>query len=138
MNLSGKVLVVTGSDCALGQAVASTLSGYGARLALLEHAAAPSAPQPAGALRFGGIDLTLEDTARSAMERIVKATASDAIIISTNGSHQLRFRRMSVKVLLGATNVSTTRSTWLNPGPIVCPSTTAPSPITIHLSTSAG
>ncbi len=36
MNLSGKVLVVTGSDGALGQAVAATLSGYGARLALLD------------------------------------------------------------------------------------------------------
>jgi len=34
MDLSGKVLVVTGSDGALGQAVAATLSRYGARLAL--------------------------------------------------------------------------------------------------------
>ncbi len=41
MNLSGKVLVVTGSAGALGQAVAATLSGYGARLALLEHGQAP-------------------------------------------------------------------------------------------------
>ncbi len=31
MNLSGKVLVVTGSDGVLGQAVAATLSGYGAQ-----------------------------------------------------------------------------------------------------------
>ena len=73
MDLSGKVLVITGSDGVLGRAVASTLSRYGARLALLEHAPVPSAPQPAGALRFGGIDLTLEDPARSAMERIVEA-----------------------------------------------------------------
>jgi hypothetical protein len=32
------------------------------------------------------------------------------------GSHQLVLRRMSVKVLLGATNVSTTRSTWESGG----------------------
>jgi NAD(P)-dependent dehydrogenase (short-subunit alcohol dehydrogenase family) len=88
MNLSGKVLVVTGSDGALGQAVASTLSGYGARLALLEHAAASSAPQPAGALRFGGIDLTLEDTARSAMERIVKETGRLDGLINVAGGFQ--------------------------------------------------
>ena len=37
MNLTGKVLVVTGSYGALGQAVAATLSGYGAKLALLDH-----------------------------------------------------------------------------------------------------
>ena len=88
MNLSGKVLVVTGSDGALGQAVASTLSGYGARLALLEHAAAPSAPQPAGALRFGGIDLTLKDAARSAMERIVKETGRLDGLINVAGGFQ--------------------------------------------------
>src|SRR5271165_3381355 len=33
------------------------------------------------------------------------------IAISTNGSHQLALRRMSVNVLRGATKVSTTRST---------------------------
>src|SRR5271169_6062533 len=39
---------------------------------------------------------------------------------SNQGSHQLALRRMSVKVLLGATNVSTTRSTsdrgWFSDG----------------------
>jgi NAD(P)-dependent dehydrogenase (short-subunit alcohol dehydrogenase family) len=72
MNLSGKVLVVTGSDGALGRAVAATLSAYGARLALLEHAHASSTAPPAGALRYGGVDLTEEDAARSVMGRIVE------------------------------------------------------------------
>ena len=71
MNLSGKVLVITGSNGALGQAIAATLSGYGARLALLDHAQTPAA-QPAGALHYGGIDLTQADAARSVMERVVK------------------------------------------------------------------
>jgi NAD(P)-dependent dehydrogenase (short-subunit alcohol dehydrogenase family) len=74
MDLSGKVLVVTGSDGVLGQAVAATLSRYGARLALLEHGQASAAAQPAGALHFGGIDLTRDDAARAAMERVVKET----------------------------------------------------------------
>jgi NAD(P)-dependent dehydrogenase (short-subunit alcohol dehydrogenase family) len=72
MNLSGKVLVVTGSNGALGQAVATTLSGYGAKLALVDHAHAPSKAIPAGALHYGGIDLTDEAAAKSAMERVFK------------------------------------------------------------------
>jgi NAD(P)-dependent dehydrogenase (short-subunit alcohol dehydrogenase family) len=70
MDLAGKVLVVSGSDGALGRAVAVTLSGYGARLALLDHAQAPSGAAPAGAVRFGGVDLTDEAAARAAMARV--------------------------------------------------------------------
>jgi len=74
MDLSGKVLAVTGSDGVLGQAVAATLSRYGARLALLEHGQTSAAAQPGSALRIGGIDLTRDDAARAAMERVVKET----------------------------------------------------------------
>jgi NAD(P)-dependent dehydrogenase (short-subunit alcohol dehydrogenase family) len=70
MDLSGKVLVVTGADGALGQAVAATLGAYGAKLALLSHAATTAGIQPAGARRYEGIDLTLETAARSVMERV--------------------------------------------------------------------
>src|SRR5260370_12441020 len=70
MNLSGKVLVITGSNGALGQAVAATLSRYGARLALLDHGQTPSAAPPAGALHYGGIDLTQADPAHSAVGRV--------------------------------------------------------------------
>jgi NAD(P)-dependent dehydrogenase (short-subunit alcohol dehydrogenase family) len=72
MNLSGKVLAITGSDGALGQAAAATLSGYGATLALIEHANTASTALPAGAQRYGGIDLTQENAARAVMERVVK------------------------------------------------------------------
>src|ERR1700722_13074134 len=72
MNLSGKVLAITGSDGALGQAAAATLSAYGATLALIEHASTPSRALPAGARRYGGIDLTQENAARAVMERVVK------------------------------------------------------------------
>jgi NAD(P)-dependent dehydrogenase (short-subunit alcohol dehydrogenase family) len=70
MNLSNKVLVVTGSDGALGQAVSATLHGYGAKLALLELAHDPATAPPAGALRYGGIDLTREDAARAVMQKV--------------------------------------------------------------------
>jgi NAD(P)-dependent dehydrogenase (short-subunit alcohol dehydrogenase family) len=63
---------VTGSDGALGQALATTLAGYGAKLALITHARDAAGVQPAGALHYGGIDLTQEASARSAMERIAK------------------------------------------------------------------
>jgi NAD(P)-dependent dehydrogenase (short-subunit alcohol dehydrogenase family) len=88
MNLSGKVLVITGSNGALGQAVAETLSGYGARLALLDHGQTrPTAP-PAGALHYGGIDLTQADAARSAMDRVVKeAGRLDGLINVAGGFH---------------------------------------------------
>jgi NAD(P)-dependent dehydrogenase (short-subunit alcohol dehydrogenase family) len=72
MDLSGKVIAVTGSDGALGQAVAATLSRYGAKLALLSHAHARSPVQTTGALQYGDVDLTLEDAARAVMEKVVK------------------------------------------------------------------
>jgi NAD(P)-dependent dehydrogenase (short-subunit alcohol dehydrogenase family) len=72
MDLSGKVLVVTGADGALGQAVAATLSGYGAKLALITHSGAAPRTLPAGARHYGGIDLTLEPATRSAMEQVAK------------------------------------------------------------------
>ena len=91
MNLSGKVLVITGSNGALGQAIAATLSGYGARLALLDHAQTPAA-QPAGALHYGGIDLTQADAARSVMERVVKeAGRLDGLINLAGGFHWEKF-----------------------------------------------
>jgi NAD(P)-dependent dehydrogenase (short-subunit alcohol dehydrogenase family) len=88
MNLSGKVLAITGSNGALGQAVAKTLSGYGARLALLDHAQTPPTAPPAGALHYGGIDLTQEDAARSVMDRVVKeAGRLDGLINVAGGFH---------------------------------------------------
>jgi NAD(P)-dependent dehydrogenase (short-subunit alcohol dehydrogenase family) len=72
VNLSGKVLAITGSDGVLGRATAATLSGYGARVALIAHENSPAPGQPPGSLHYGGIDLTREDAARSAMARIVE------------------------------------------------------------------
>jgi NAD(P)-dependent dehydrogenase (short-subunit alcohol dehydrogenase family) len=80
MNLSGRVLVITGSDGALGGAVATVLRKYGARVALISHGSAPSAASAGSAasasdvVHLGGIDLTQPDAARAAMDSVVKQT----------------------------------------------------------------
>jgi NAD(P)-dependent dehydrogenase (short-subunit alcohol dehydrogenase family) len=93
MDLSGKVLVVTGADGALGQAVAATLSAYGAKLALISHAASGKGKQLTGALQYGGIDLTLETAARSVMEQAARdAGRLDGLINVAGG---FRWDKMS-------------------------------------------
>jgi NAD(P)-dependent dehydrogenase (short-subunit alcohol dehydrogenase family) len=88
VNLTGKVLVVTGSYGALGQAVAATLSRYGARLALLDHGHTPATALPAGSLHYGGIDLTQEGAAQAVMERVFKeAGRLDGLINAAGGFH---------------------------------------------------
>ena len=72
MNLSGKVLVITGSDGALGQATAVTLSGYGARVALLAHGKTPPATPPPGSLHYGGVDLKQAEATRAVMAQVAK------------------------------------------------------------------
>ena len=72
MNLSGKVLVITGSDGVLGQAAAVTLSSYGARVALLAHGKTPPAAPPAGSLHYGGVDLTQAEATRAVMAQVAK------------------------------------------------------------------
>jgi NAD(P)-dependent dehydrogenase (short-subunit alcohol dehydrogenase family) len=93
MNLSGKVLVLTGSDGALGRAVATTLAGYGAKMALLTHAREIAGVQPAGALHYGGVDLTLEAAARDALERVAKDAGRVDGLINVAGG--FRWEKMS-------------------------------------------
>ena len=88
MDLSGKVLAVTGSDGALGRAVVAVLSAYGARVALISRSQAPSSSSGA-ALPFGGVDLTLADAARSVMERIVSKAGRLDGLINLAGGFQL-------------------------------------------------
>lgn len=99
MDLSGKVLVVTGADGALGQAVAATLSAYGAKLALLSHAALGKANPPAGAWQYGGIDLADETAAHSAMEQVARdAGRLDGLINVAGG---FRFEKLNTGTIDG-------------------------------------
>ena len=93
MNLSGKILVVTGADGALGQAAAATLSGYGAKLALITRSGTTPGTLPAGSRHYGGVDLTLEPAVRAAMERIAHdAGRLDGLINIAGG---FRFEKIS-------------------------------------------
>jgi NAD(P)-dependent dehydrogenase (short-subunit alcohol dehydrogenase family) len=87
MNLSGKVVVVSGAAGILGQAVAACLAGYGARLALLDHSHAPFA-MPAGALHLPGIDLSSAQAARAAMQEVVKTTTRVDALINVAGGFE--------------------------------------------------
>ncbi len=97
MNLSGKVLVVTGSDGALGQAVASTLGKYGARLALVAHAPVTAPASASGAMHFGGIDLSQPEAARSVMEGVVKEAGRLDGLINVAGG--FRFEKVAGGIL---------------------------------------
>jgi NAD(P)-dependent dehydrogenase (short-subunit alcohol dehydrogenase family) len=90
MKSSEKVVVVTGSGGVLGHAVAATLGAHGAKLALLDHSHEPAA-QP-GALHYGGIDLTLEDAARSVMARVFKDAGRIDCLINVAGA--FRFEKL--------------------------------------------
>lgn len=88
MDLSGKVLVVTGADGALGQAAAATLGAYGAKLALISYADPPAHKELPGVWHYGGIDLTVETAARSTMQRISQdAGRIDGLVNIAGGFH---------------------------------------------------
>jgi NAD(P)-dependent dehydrogenase (short-subunit alcohol dehydrogenase family) len=72
IDLSGKVIAVTGAFGALGAAVAEVLSSYGAKVARLDHA--PSSAQAGkDALALGGLDLADDAIATAAMNQVVKS-----------------------------------------------------------------
>jgi NAD(P)-dependent dehydrogenase (short-subunit alcohol dehydrogenase family) len=87
VDLSGKVIAVTGAFGALGSAVAATLTGCGAKVARLDHAPAPAAAN-AASLQFGGVDLADENAAASIMTRIVQDTGRlDGLVNIAGGFH---------------------------------------------------
>jgi NAD(P)-dependent dehydrogenase (short-subunit alcohol dehydrogenase family) len=69
IDLSGRVVAVTGAFGALGAAVAATLVGFGARVARLDHASLPAGAATVP-LSYGGLDLAEDTVAGSVMMRI--------------------------------------------------------------------
>lgn len=71
MDLTGKVIAVTGAFGNLGTAIARCAARRGARLALIDRTPAPLQLHPdlSGALALGGIDLASSDAAREAMDK---------------------------------------------------------------------
>jgi NAD(P)-dependent dehydrogenase (short-subunit alcohol dehydrogenase family) len=72
VDLSGKVIAVTGAFGALGAAVAEVLSGCGASVAKLDHAPSPQRSGD-GVLSLGGLDLADDAIATGAMNQVVKS-----------------------------------------------------------------
>jgi NAD(P)-dependent dehydrogenase (short-subunit alcohol dehydrogenase family) len=88
MNLSGKVLVVTGALGTLGQAVTACLTAHGARLALLAHRDAPEIMHSDAALMYTGIDLSQKDATRGICERVFKDMGRiDGLVNLAGGFH---------------------------------------------------
>jgi NAD(P)-dependent dehydrogenase (short-subunit alcohol dehydrogenase family) len=75
VDLSGKLIAVTGAFGALGAAVAATLSGFGAQVARLDHAPVPNGSST-DSLAFGGLDLADDATAALSIERLTKQAGS--------------------------------------------------------------
>ena len=87
VNLSGKVVAVTGGFGALGSAVSDVLSGFGASVAQLDHVQ-PPAGRPTGPLQFGGVDLAEDEGATSTLARVVKLTGRlDGLVNIAGGFH---------------------------------------------------
>lgn len=81
MNLEGKVIVVTGAFGSLGRAVAQAAAGHGARLALIDRAAAPAAGLPAQSMVLGEVDLATEAAAKQAINAVAgKLGGIDALV----------------------------------------------------------
>jgi NAD(P)-dependent dehydrogenase (short-subunit alcohol dehydrogenase family) len=76
LNLSGKVVAITGGFGVLGQAVSATLAARGAQVALVDHAAVPTGAPPPAAFLYGGVDLADEARAHVLMQRIVSVLPS--------------------------------------------------------------
>jgi NAD(P)-dependent dehydrogenase (short-subunit alcohol dehydrogenase family) len=87
IDLSGKVIAVTGAFGALGAAVAQVLSGYGATVAQLDHAPGPTSAGETS-LNFGGLDLADDAIATGAMNQVVKSAGRlDGLVNIAGGFH---------------------------------------------------
>jgi NAD(P)-dependent dehydrogenase (short-subunit alcohol dehydrogenase family) len=72
LDLSGKVVAVTGGFGSLGAAVAKTAMAAGAKVALIDRAENSKAPPDVSqALALGGVDLGSADSARQAIAQII-------------------------------------------------------------------
>jgi NAD(P)-dependent dehydrogenase (short-subunit alcohol dehydrogenase family) len=91
LDLSGKVIAVTGASGALGLSVGATLAGFGAQVARLDHAPVPSG-SALSPLSFGGLDLADDAAAASAIEKIVLQTGRLDGLINIAGG--FRFEKL--------------------------------------------
>jgi len=86
MELTGKLVAVTGAFGALGASVVRVAQAAGARVAALDQADVAHAPALPGAERIGGIDLSDPVSAKAALERAASALGGlDALVNVAGG-----------------------------------------------------
>lgn len=83
--MQGKRILITGAFGILGRAAAEEAHKAGAKIALIDYAAAP-ADLPSGATAIGGVDLTKAEAAAEAVERARDALGGiDAVLNIAGG-----------------------------------------------------
>jgi len=86
MDLSGKLVAITGAFGALGASVVQVAQAAGARVAAIDMSDAARAPALAGAERIGGVDLSDPKAATDALERAAAALGGlDALVNVAGG-----------------------------------------------------
>ncbi|HET7844832.1 MAG TPA: SDR family NAD(P)-dependent oxidoreductase [Xanthomonadales bacterium] len=86
MDLSGKLVAVTGAFGALGATVVAAAQAAGARVAAIDVADVAKAPALPGAERIGGVDLSDAGGAKAALDRAAAALGGlDALVNVAGG-----------------------------------------------------
>ena len=94
MTLAGKVVAVTGGSGQLGTAVVRAALAAGAKVASLDHAAAPRDPAAIeGALALGGFDLAEPDAAARALDQVVEKLGGLDALVNVAGT--FRFEKLA-------------------------------------------
>ena len=83
--LQGKHVIVTGGFGVLGRAVGALLVGRGARVLLLDRAAAPEGFEQPGLLFMGGVDLTDATATADAMQRAAGSLGEVHALVNVAG-----------------------------------------------------
>jgi NAD(P)-dependent dehydrogenase (short-subunit alcohol dehydrogenase family) len=88
MDLTGKVIAVTGAFGNLGQAIARSAARRGAHVALIDRAPAPLQLHPdlAGALAIGGVDLAAPEAATAALDKAAAHFGGLDALVNTAGT----------------------------------------------------
>lgn len=110
--MSDRVVAVTGGHGVLGQAVVEAALARGLKVAVIDHATGPSAPD--GVLELGGVDLTDATAAGAAMDAVVArfgrldalVNIAGGFVWQTTGDAEPAWSRMFALNLTTALNAS--------------------------------
>lgn len=83
--MQDRVVAITGASGALGRAVVEAAADHGARLALIDHAAARGTPRPTR-IEIGGIDLAEPSEANRAIETVTAHYGRLDVLINIAGA----------------------------------------------------